>query len=106
MKMLLKAAMTFIELPGATRPDNCSIYAIVYREDGTFEGRWLPDAYEVEDCCDELATLHPPVQKNPLKITLPGKPIIDHPDHGEFFKLADGAIAQVFNRDRKTTRSK
>jgi hypothetical protein len=102
MKITISSALKNVNLPGKAKPKECWMYAIFYKEDGKLGATWLPDGYEAEDPGDEMATANIPGQRNPLQVILPGGESITHPDqYGECFKLRNGSIAQVFNRDRR-----
>ena len=64
---------------------------------------WLPEACAVDDDpTEELAQFMGTGGQNPLKVTLPDGQVLNYPDQcGEYFKLADGSLALVFNRDKR-----
>jgi hypothetical protein len=101
MKISLYSAIQTVVLPGEAKPPDRWLYAIIYRQ-GKEAGRgWLPEGYAAEDPSEELSTFMGTGGRNPLKVPLPDGRLLAHPDqYGEYFKLQDGSLAQVFNRDR------
>ncbi len=106
MSITLTSALKDVFLQGENKPLDRWMYAILYRNGKEVGRDWLPDGYEAEDGSEELAGFLGRGRRNPLMVLLPSGQGIPHPDqYGEYFKLTDGSLAQVFNRDRKRLRS-
>ncbi len=102
MKIALYAAVPNVTLRDDTRPDGCSILALIYRDGEMIDRRWLPDGTIAERPDDLDPRDEPkPYPDNPLYAPGPGDqwhPMAFNP--GEFLRLESGELAIVFNHKR------
>jgi hypothetical protein len=102
MTIHLYSAAQNVILPGEVKPLDRWLYAIIYRQNKEAGRVWLPEGYAAEDPGELLVQFTGTAGFNPLKMPGPSGRLVDHPDQrSEYFKLSDGSLGQVFNRDRR-----